>query len=651
MKDNNVFNLSSFKLENHHITLLNRGLGFIPTPTFTNQTKLVKELDRFHRRLLLHYYFTKKNLDNNITDDHQDVYTFLKSLGRNPDWKPNITNPYINNLIHKLSGKISSINNKNIKRNLSKKEKSALHDLKNNKNIIIKKCDKGGGIAILDRTVYIHKIETMLTDKDTYIEINDANSKQQKSKSDDLIKYALAMKGGITEKQLRNIHKRKVTTPHFYGIVKIHKQNYPLRPIISQIDSPTAEINDIVDHYLETAMKYIPEILNDTTHFLNKLTTINNITDSTILITADITSLYTNIPQKEGTKWVAEFYQDTLKYWTVEDKNQYTFLPTIKLREMITHILKSSTFEFDNNTYRQLHGTTMGAQFSVKYAQIYMHVWMKKFKEQNPEEVFDIYLRFIDDIFATTNHRREDLNTYIDKLNKFHPKIKFEFANSLTEVNFLDVKIYKHNNKLETTLYTKPTDRKKYLHYTSAHTKPNKTGIPKSQFIRLRRIISNEQEFDKQIQILENKFVERGYPKKLINNAKEYIKQTPRSLTLTKHSADQKQQKFQTFLKGKPFLPLITTFYPWYEYHNTSLRKNLENIFTEFLSKLNPQSEELVEQTTYNIFKNCMPQLVYSRAKSLGDILTRSRLPKLEELNGDEELINTLAYLLQTAND
>lgn len=533
--------------------------------------------------------------------------------------------------------------------NLSKKEKQALHELKNNTNIIIKKCDKGGGIAILNREDYIHKIDEMLMDHNTYQLTTESRIIQQKHKSDDMIKYALQRKGGITTNQLSNIKKRKVTTPHFYGIVKIHKKDHPLRPIISQIDSPTSEINDIVDHYLEIAMNHIPEILVDTTDFLNRINSLNNLTEDTILITADITSLYTNIPQKEGAKWVSEFYDETLKFWTTKDKEQNIYLAPLKMKEMIIHILKSATFEFNERLYKQLHGTTMGAQFSVKYAQIYMHMWIRAFRKEHPEEIFNTYLRFIDDIFATTDKNQTELNTYMDKLNNFHPNIKWQFESSRTEVHFLDVKVYKKNNKLETTIFTKPTDRKKYLHYKSAHTRPNKTGIPKSQLIRLRRIISDDEELEKQIDILKNKFLEREYPIGLIEKAITEVLKINRSETLQKRSTNYKQDKFNEYLKGKPFLPFITTFYPWLENKKFSLRRSMEKIFTSIITDLNQHTDKSIEMDdTYKVFKDCMPQIVYAKAKCLADILTRSKLQSTKE---DEEVIYTLAYLLQTADD
>jgi len=51
---------------------------------------------------------------------------------------------------------------------LSKYEKTALKNLKNNKNITIKKADKNSGIVVMNTLDYINKVDTMLSDTNVY---------------------------------------------------------------------------------------------------------------------------------------------------------------------------------------------------------------------------------------------------------------------------------------------------------------------------------------------------------------------------------------------------------------------------------------------------------------------------------------------------
>ena len=61
---------------------------------------------------------------------------------------------------------------------------------------------------------------------------------------------------------------------------------------------------------------------------------------------------------------------------------------------------------------------------------------------------------------------------------EYHPSIKFESEISQTEISFLDITVFKVDNKLWTKVYNKPTDRKRFLHNKSEHSKPLRKILP-----------------------------------------------------------------------------------------------------------------------------------------------------------------------------
>ena len=75
---------------------------------------------------------------------------------------------YLSSLEEKLMN-IEIPQNKDI--NLITEERSALYDLKNNKNIVIKSADKGSAVVVWDRDDYIKEAEKQLGDKDIYEEV------------------------------------------------------------------------------------------------------------------------------------------------------------------------------------------------------------------------------------------------------------------------------------------------------------------------------------------------------------------------------------------------------------------------------------------------------------------------------------------------
>ena len=83
--------------------------------------------------------------------------------------------------------------------------------------------------------------------------------------------------------------------PEFYTLTKIHKANPVSRPIISGCEGPTERISSFVDSLLQPIAKLQNSYLKDTTDFINFLES-TEVPENTILVSMDVTSLYTNIP-------------------------------------------------------------------------------------------------------------------------------------------------------------------------------------------------------------------------------------------------------------------------------------------------------------------------------------------------------------------
>jgi hypothetical protein len=176
--------------------------------------------------------------------------------------------------------------------------------------------------------------------------------------------------------------------PLFYGLPKVRKPNWPLRPIVSQINEPTCRVNELVDKLLFVAEKQIPFLLQDTTAYLQLLDKHRMCDSSTVLATTDVTSLYTKIPHDEGADFVCQFYEETLGAWQLYNMDTDP-VDSDTLRELIMFILHNCTFEFNHVFFKQNFGTTMDAKFSVKFAKIYMHMWFRTVRTY----VFAVYGR------------------------------------------------------------------------------------------------------------------------------------------------------------------------------------------------------------------------------------------------------------------
>ena len=70
---------------------------------------------------------------------------------------------------------------------------------------------------------------------------------------------------------------------------------------------------------------------------------------------------------------------------------------------------------------------------------------------------------------------------------------------SKNSLNFLDVKVSKSEsrNTLCTSLFTKPTDTHQFLRATSCHWPIYTRSIPHGQAVRIKRICSDEEDYNK----------------------------------------------------------------------------------------------------------------------------------------------------------
>ena len=89
-----------------------------------------------------------------------------------------------------------------------------------------------------------------------------------------------------------------VCTLRFYTLPKIHKPTPVGRPIVSGCDGPTEKLS-FVHKLLQPIAQQQKSYLKDTTDLVNHIENTKVPADA-ILVSIDVTSLYTNIPQEEG---------------------------------------------------------------------------------------------------------------------------------------------------------------------------------------------------------------------------------------------------------------------------------------------------------------------------------------------------------------
>ena len=97
--------------------------------------------------------------------------------------------------------------------------------------------------------------------------------------------------------------------PVYYTLTKIHKPTLVGIPIISGCDGPTERPSSFVDKLLQPIAQIQDSYLKDTTHFIRFVES-SRVPRNAFLVSMDVTSLSTNIPQEEGITIVCNAYEN-----------------------------------------------------------------------------------------------------------------------------------------------------------------------------------------------------------------------------------------------------------------------------------------------------------------------------------------------------
>ena len=137
---------------------------------------------------------------------------------------------------------------------------------------------------------------------------------------------------------------------------------------------------------------------------------------------------------------------------------------------------------------------------------------MRNVLEKKSNKKTWLWWRHIDDIFMIWQHGEDELKLFLEKLNNFHPSIKFTCEYSHEKVNYLDVQVVVREGKLRTDmLYVKQTDSYQYLDPSSCHPYHCTKLIPYSQALKINWICLEKVSFDLWCNKLEEWLIKRNY--------------------------------------------------------------------------------------------------------------------------------------------
>ena len=193
----------------------------------------------------------------------------------------------------------------------------------------------------------------------------------------------------------------------------------------------------------------------------------------------------------------------------------------------------------------------MGSRLRPNYACLSMgHVEEQIFAQYTGTKPA-LYNRYIDDIVGATSGSRDEIEVFATYVNGFHPSLKFTWIISEVQLPFLDLCLKPVSDRLLTSIHYKDTHS--YLNYTSSHPPRCKYSIPYSQFLRPRRICSEDNDFENKCKEMASFFRNRDYLSNVIQRAQDRVSAIPRHVLISERS---------DVPNAQPTIPLVLTYHP-----------------------------------------------------------------------------------------
>ena len=155
-----IFNLSHRVLSDAEVKILDKGLDFALIQRKTNEPELRKDFEEFCRRMRIKWHFW-----NEPTSDFGNIPAFAPKSA----WKPNKGHPNLEVFLSQVEFDLCKAIEKPLGcSNLSKEEWDARRSMADDRNIVIKRADKGSFVVIWDRNDNVKEVEIQLSNQNVY---------------------------------------------------------------------------------------------------------------------------------------------------------------------------------------------------------------------------------------------------------------------------------------------------------------------------------------------------------------------------------------------------------------------------------------------------------------------------------------------------
>lgn len=153
-------------------------------------------------------------------------------------------------------------------------------------------------------------------------------------------------KKSITQQTYEKLYSTTNVAPIFYALIKIHKTNNPIRPIVSFVGSPTYETSKMLSKIISPFTNLAEQKLKNTLEAKQSLENII-IPPDHVLVSFDVKSLFTSVPLDLAVSCVEEIINSNLDLL-----KDHTNLEPEEIIQLLNICLDAAVFKWKDGFYK-----------------------------------------------------------------------------------------------------------------------------------------------------------------------------------------------------------------------------------------------------------------------------------------------------------
>lgn len=426
-----------------------------------------------------------------------------------------------------------SINASKVSKHFDQSGRST-RDFLTSEKLIVKEADKNMGLTVMNLDWYNQQVLAHLDNSKYYQKVQAIDVLSIKKKLWNLTDRHQSILNPDEYRRLRKVP-LEPKTPEFYVIPKLHKNPISSRPIVPSIDWITTNASKWLDEQLQPLLKHFPWIIPNSMAAIRKIES-TPARKRCLLVSADATTLYTNINLDEGIRKIKALLLS----------KQVEYQRACLIADLLEWVMKNNYFQYQGNWYWQTCGTAMGSNVAPTFANLFV-AFHEELLMKRKDIVFPkVYFRYIDDVFFVWRGTEEDLKKFQATINSLTPSLEFNFTNKKCETSFLDLTVYKGKRFSETGIldirpYSKPGNPHLYTDPSTYQPNHIKYNWIQGECIRLVRNSSNEYRFKEALNKFKMNLLRRNYPSDVVEKQFNTVSYTNRENLLVPKAKKQSQ--------------------------------------------------------------------------------------------------------------